>query len=184
MSKGEFHSFPPIARCFPIRENSRLPPSDIRSLYPEPDGILQLSLWSWLPGNVAKLPPCCTINSLLLTCVISLFLEVRLDNFPTTHKGSNHPRVPSDHERSSKWKRFVQTWRKALFMFLLSGVQFVSQFLTYILQIINRLPDPRHYSNKLAIMLVWQNSFSNLHSTKRIFWGTRSSPKIELISFL
>ncbi len=116
---------------------------------------VKLALW-----ECCKTSLCCTINSLLLTCVISLFLEVRLDNFPTTHKGSNHPRVPSDHERSSKWKRFVRTWRKALFMFLLSGLQFVSQFITYILQIINRLPHPRHYSNKLAIMLVWQNSFS------------------------
>ncbi len=82
MSKGKFHSFPLIARCFPTRENCRLPPLTLVHCTLNQMAYLNFP-WKLAPWECCKTPLCCTINSLLLTCVISLFLEVKLHNFPT-----------------------------------------------------------------------------------------------------
>jgi hypothetical protein len=74
------NSFPPIARCFPSREN--LPTSPLLSVQQYPS---RWHNWTFpvirrLPGNVAKTPG---VAQFAATCVFSLFLKVKSDNFPT-----------------------------------------------------------------------------------------------------
>jgi hypothetical protein len=84
MSKGNFVS---LIRWFPTREKNSNFPFDIGSQYPSRwhNWTFPREADSSLGRNVAK----CVVQ-FPVTCVYSLFLEVKLDNFPTR----DHPRAP------------------------------------------------------------------------------------------
>jgi hypothetical protein len=84
MSKGNFVS---LIRWFPTREKNSNFPFDIGSQYPSRwhNWTFPCEADSSLGRNVAK----CVVQ-FPVTCVYSLFLEVKLDNFPTR----DHPRAP------------------------------------------------------------------------------------------